>query len=166
MKSTDKALIGIVSGIILLVVVAFTVALLRPEPAYLSDGAPDGAAFNYLFALQQGDYDRAYSYLSPSITGYPSNLQAFVDDIRDNSWTFDRLTNAAVSVEVASSDISDRRASVEIKETRFRENGLFDSNESTRQFTVRLIKRNDGTWKIESSEQYWLWCWNRYEGCK
>jgi hypothetical protein len=166
MKSTDKVLIGIVSGIILLVVVAFSVALLRPEPAYLPDDTPEGVAFNYLFALQQGDYERAYHYLSPTINGYPRGYEAFADDIRANSWSFDRLTKASVAVEVGSSSVEAQRADVEIKETRFYESGLFNSRESTRYFTVRLIRRSDKTWKIENSEQYWLWCWNRVEGCK
>jgi len=69
MKKSDKILIWIVGGIVLLVIAAFAIALVKPKPTYMADESPDGVAFNYLFAVQQGDYDRAYGYVSPSIDG-------------------------------------------------------------------------------------------------
>lgn len=166
MKSTDKVLIGIVSGIVLLVVVAFSVAMLRPKQAYLPDDTPEGVAFNYLFALQQGDYEKAHDYLSPSMKGYPPTQEKFASDLRTYSWVFDRLMNSSVAIEVISTKPRGERADVEMRETRFYENGLFDSGESTQTFTMTVVKRPDGAWKVENSEEYWLWCWNQNSGCK
>ena len=73
MKSTDKFLISIVIGIMLLVVVAFGIAFLRPEPTYQSEDTPEGVVHNYLMALQREEYYRAYSHLSPVIPGYPDS---------------------------------------------------------------------------------------------
>ena len=53
MKSTDKVLIAIVAGIILLIIVAFVVALAKPEPTYQAEDTPEGVAYNYLLALQR-----------------------------------------------------------------------------------------------------------------
>jgi hypothetical protein len=74
MKSTDKFLIGIVVGIVLLVVAAFVITLARPEPTYQVEGTPESVAHNYLLALQKEDYQRAYGYLSPTLKGYPVRL--------------------------------------------------------------------------------------------
>jgi len=165
MKQTDKVLVGIVSGIVLLVVVAFAVALLRPEQTYQSEGTPEGVAFNYLFALRQGEYERAYGYLSPSIKGYPRDSEIFANQVRDNSWSFN-LDNASTTVEVESAKVSGKRADVEIRETRFYEGGLFDSSQYTSFFTMTLRQDESGAWKIGQSDSYWFYCWSDpNEGC-
>ena len=166
MKKPDKLLIGIVSSVILLVVIAFAVALLRPKATYQSEDSPDGVAFNYLFALQQRDYERAYGYLLPSIRGYPRTSEAFVDDIRNYSWSFNELESASTTLEVESANLNGKRAEVKMKETRFYEGGLFDSRQYTNFFTITLRQGEDGAWKIEEADSYWLWCWNEFGGCK
>lgn len=66
MKGSDKTLALIVGGVVLLLIIAFGLVLLRPAPEYRDDVDPDGAAHNYLLALQRADYERAYSYISES----------------------------------------------------------------------------------------------------
>lgn len=164
MKKTDKILIGIVAGILLLVVVAFAVALSKPKPAYQAETAPEGVAFNYLFALQQKDYERAYGYLAPSIKGYPKTAEAFVDDIRDNSWTFSRLDDSSTTLGVDSVDVNGKRADIKILETRFYEGDLFSSSQYTNTFNVTLRQAENGQWKIVESDSYWLYCWSDPKG--
>lgn len=166
MKKTDKVLIGIVSGIILLVVVAFAVAMLRPQQAYLPENMPEGVAFNYLLALQQGDYERAYRYLSPQIWGYPRSADKFTENIHNNTWSFSTLNSDAITVEVDSVKSQGSYAEVEMKQTRFNENGLFNSSQRTNFFTIILQRSQDGIWRIQHSESYWLACWEKYNGCK
>ena len=166
MKKTDKFLIGIVVGIVLLIAVAFAVALNKPEATYKAEDTPEGIAFNYLFALQQRDYERAYGYLSPKIIGYPKNVEAFEDDIRDYSWSFRDLEDGSLSLEIISVDISGQRAVVKIQSTNFYENGLFDSGQYTNTFDVILRQDQDGKWKITEADNYWLWCWDNLGGCK
>ena len=102
MKKTDKFLIGIVIGIVLLIAVAFAVALKKPDATYKAEDTPEGIAFNYLFALQQREYERAYGYLSPKIIGYPKNAEAFADDVREYSWNFRDLESGSFSLEIVS----------------------------------------------------------------
>jgi len=167
MKKPDKFLIGIVAFVILLVMVAFSVALLRPKAAYQADDKPEGVAFNYLFALQQGDYQRAYGYLSPSIFRYPRDLEKFTKDIHDNSWRFNGLNNASITLEVDSVRTSRKLSYVKIKETSFYEDGLFNSNQSTSIFNITLHQLEDGSWKIVDSQDYWAGCWSNVNsyGC-
>jgi len=166
MKKTDKILIGIVAGIVLLVVVAFVVALSNPKPAYQAEDTPEGVAFNYLFALQQKDYERAYGYLSRSIAGYPRDADAFTDDIRRYSWTFSRLEDSSITLEVESSVITGKRADVKIRETRFYGGELFNNGQSTSIFSMTLRQDGNRQWKIEDSDRYWVNCWNNKGGCK
>jgi hypothetical protein len=168
MKKTDKILIGIVAGIVLLVVVAFGVALSKPKPVYQTDDKPEGVAFNYLFALQQGDYQRAYGYLSPSILHYPRDLEKFTNDVQDNSWMFNGLNNASITLEVDSTKVTGKLAYIKIKETSFYEDGLFNSNQSTSIFKMTLRQDEKGQWRIEDADRYWAWCWSNssYYGCK
>jgi hypothetical protein len=165
MKSTDRFLIGIVVGIIILVAVAFGVALSKPEPAYQSDATPGGVVINYLTALRQEDYERAYAYLSPDILGYPKTLAAFRQVIRNYSYN-PGLQNTA-SLEVISEKMEGSFGRVTVRETQFNPGGLFDSGEyqHTISFTVTQTP-GTGEWKIETGEEYWGWCWNQAEGCK
>lgn len=165
MKKTDKILLGIVAGILLLVIVAFVVALSKPKPTYQAEDTPEGVAFNYLFALQQKDYERAYSYLSPSIRGYPKNANAFSEDVRDRSYHFRDLHDSSYSLDVGSVYIAGMRADVSIQETHFYEGDLFYSGQYTSTFTMNLRQDKNGDWKIEASDDYWLWCWNHEKGC-
>jgi hypothetical protein len=164
MKRSDKFLIGIVAGIALLVVVAFVVALLRPPPAYRAEDTPEGIAHNYLLALQQGDYDRAYGYLSPGIPGYPSSVEAFIYDISDNSWQFRELETGSVSITVETARVADNRATVSVRETQFYRGGIFESSQRTQRFNMQL-RQEEGIWRIYDAESYWLRCWLREQGC-
>jgi hypothetical protein len=163
MKSTDKILIGIVIGIIMLIIVALIVTLTQPDPTYQSEDTPKGVAHNYLLALQKEEYDRAYIYLSPTIKSYPTSLDEFTDQIRNDAWRFRLSTNSTLSVE--SAKINGDRATVTVQESSFRSGDLFNNTQSSRSFDMELILANE-EWKIFDSVYYFAWCWNQTQGCK
>ncbi len=70
MKGTDKFLVGIVAGVLFIVIAAVVVVVRRPPPSYKEENTAEGTAHNYLLALQQQDYSRAYTYISFSLQGY------------------------------------------------------------------------------------------------
>jgi hypothetical protein len=162
-KSTDKFLIGIVAGIILLVVVALGVALNRPKPTFQADDTPEGVAHNYLLAIQQEDYERAYGYLSPGLTGYPDSVEAFVRNVRDNRWQFGG--DAETSLKIKSTAITRQLAVVEVQASRFYRGSLFDSGQSTSEFEMQLQQQDTG-WKIIDSTDYFASCWVYDDGCR
>src|SRR3990172_9629643 len=88
MKNSDRILFAIVAGVIVLVVVAFVVAFTRPEPTYQSEDSPEGITHNYLLALQQKDYERAYRYLSPELPHYPPDIDKFMADVQSQDYNF------------------------------------------------------------------------------
>jgi len=150
MKTTDKFLIGIVAGVILLVGMAFAVAFLRPHWNYQPDDTPKGVAHNYLLALKQKDYARAYSYLSPTLAGYPDSAEEFAKRIDDygSRRLSDNSTTLVVESTRASEDPTDR-AVVVVRETTF-------SDQSTHTFNMTL-QRENGAWKIVASDAYWMY---------
>jgi hypothetical protein len=164
MKSTDKFLIGIVGGIILLVGVAFAVAFWRPQPSYQPEDTPEGVAHNYLFALQQGDYARAYNYLSSRLEGYPAISDKFISDLDEYSWQMHDMKNQSVTLAVDSAKLTGDRAVVTVRDTHFYRGDLFDSNQYTNTFEMTL-QRENGEWKIIRSDSYWASCWDDSRGC-
>jgi len=156
MKNTDKFLIGIIVGIVVLIVVAFVLTMVQPEPAYQAEDTPEGVTHNYLLALQNQDYDRAYEYLSPSLPNYPKDLDAFIRDVERYDYQF--RTNGGSTLSVQSSDIRGDRATVKVLESRFYGRGLFDSSQEFNNFNMNL-KLENGDWKLISSDFYFYWCW-------
>jgi hypothetical protein len=163
MKSNDKFLIGIVAGIVLLIIVAFGVVLSRPKPEYRAEDTPEGVVHNYLLALQQEEYARAYSYLSPTLLGYPRSVESFAENVRRNSWQFSR-NRETDNLNVESSRLLGAGAEVTVRRMTFSGGGLFNSGQQITTFKVTLSKYK-GAWKITDSEKYWLRCWENRGGC-
>lgn len=163
MKGPDKFIMGIVAAVALLVIIAFTVAFLRPR-TYQPDDTPEGVAHNYLFALGQGDYARAYSYLSPRLAGYPPSAEAFADTVWSNRWRF-RLDDNSITLKVTSARrVTDERAFVSVDERRWHQDGLFRNSSSTHTFEM-VLRQEEGQWKIIASNSYWAPCWEDRDGC-
>jgi len=161
MKTTDKALIGIVVGIVLLIVVAL--ALTLTQPTYQAENTPKGVAHDYLLALQKEEYERAHGYLSPTLKGYPASVEGFVEHIHDHSWRFRLGTDTTLSVGLA--EITGNSATVTVRKSRFRGGDLFDSRQSTSVFKMELDLK-DSEWKIVDSSGYFARCWNQEKGCE
>lgn len=165
MKGTDKFLIGIVAAVVVLVGAVLALALLRPsQPSYRPDDTPEGVAHNYLLALQLEEYERAYNYLSPALSGYPDDLDAFEDDVDDNRWSFGYYDDD-LSLSVETVDISGDRAKIIVRKTQFYRGGLFDSGQHSTTFEMTLSREGEA-WKVAESDRYWASCWEKEDGCE
>lgn len=159
MRSTfqDRGLVAIVAGALLLVVIAFVVVLRQGPAEYRNDAAPDAAVHNYLLAIQQSDYARAYTYLAPTIKGYPADVGQFTADIVGAPYMFgqDRREGVAVG---ATNIVNDELATVGVEVTQFSGGDLFGSSRYSYTFQVTLA-RSDAGWQITNADQYWQPCW-------
>ena len=163
MQSTDKFLMGIVIGVVVLAGAVFVVALLRPDqPAAHPDDTPEGVALNYLLAVQLMDYERAYGYLSPDLPRYPATIDQFADEV-DETWPLRDGIDHEVSLIVDRVQTKGDRATVSILHTWFDRGGLFDSGERTLTVTTDL-RLTAGGWRIVRAERYWNWCWSDPDG--
>jgi hypothetical protein len=155
MRNSDRFLTGIVVAIAALVVVAFAVALRQPARSYLDDAAPADVVHNYLLALELGDFERAYGYLSDSLGGRPGSVAEFREQVGD-------IGEAGAMIETTFRTTSDWTtgpdAFVTVHETVYHSGGLFDSGEWESSFDVRL-QLEDGQWRIVASDRYWDTCW-------
>lgn len=165
-KSSDKFLLAIVIGILLLVGISFAVIVLMPEPSYQAEDTPEGVLYNYLLAFQRQDYERAYRYLSPTLENYPADLEEFLDAIHSNTWQFDINAEHPSSFNITSSKIVGESAMVDVEFSRYSGGGLFDSDLATSTTTFRLIPVDDSWQIISGGYNFWYACWNDQVNCR
>jgi len=149
----DRFLTGILIGIGVLVAAALAVFFTRGDSqTYISDDAPEGVVHNYVVAVLERDYEKAYGYLA---------------DL-DNKPTYEEFRrsflNHEVNPENAGVDIGDVEivgdvATVEI--------GLVYSSSDPFSTGYRnsdraeLLKQN-GAWKLTSMPRYNFWGYEWY----
>jgi hypothetical protein len=159
---SDKMLLAIVAGIILLIIVAFVVVSRRPQPEYEAQDTPESVVNDYLLAIQLGNYARAYSLLSPSIA-YPGNTNEFYDSLREEPWRFTVSDNYSQVVE-SSEPVSDNSVAVVVREI-YSTNSLFAGDDFSEVFRMRVENEGSG-WKLVSGERYWSSCWGETNKCE
>lgn len=152
----DKFLIGIVTGIVLLVIVAVAVVLLnRPgDESYVADDTPAGVVHNYFLAVQRQEYEKAYGYLSDDLDNKP-DLDKFIRDLD----TYNRSSQA--SLQIGETTLGDARSQVAVSITTYRAGGLFDSNTYTDRGAAYLQATPDGSgWRLtQFPYPYWGYDW-------
>lgn len=159
MNRTDRFLVGLLAGVLILAAVAFVLARGRAKVDYRSDEKdPEAVAFNYLLALQRQDDVRAYGYLDPALPGYPQRLDVFIDDLSERAYLRDMGNNSyRVLSHKSEGDIS----RVTVQATSFVGSGLFQGDQSSDQFELRL-QQKQGRWLLIDGQRAWWDCWDQY----
>ena len=155
MKQNDKFLIAIVIAVILLVVAAFAFVLLRPQPEYRTDDTPEAVVYNYLLALEQGDYERALDQIAKDVHNRPDDASEMEWDVKQNNWSFNRYGNPTLTID--GSNISGKEATVILKE--IRSDDPFSAGVDSSEVAMRLEQKEDG-WKLIGGQAYWTYKWD------
>ena len=149
----DKFLTGILIGIGALILLALGLFFARQETReYVSDAHPEGVVHNYVLAVLNKDYQKAYGYLAdlehkPS---YESFRRSF----------FNGMVNPQnVGVEVGSVDIHDDEAVVSLS-VYYPNNDPFSSRYAVTDRAL-LVDQN-GIWKL-SAMPYSFWDYSWYQ---
>jgi len=165
-KVTDKFLLAIAVGMVILVAALLISALLYFEPdQYRADDTPEGVVHNYLLALELKDYERAYSYLLADLPGRPASVKQFAADIDELIANVDHPPYGVnwykddVSLTVESARVRGDWSQVSVRGTRAQPGALFGDGNRSYIFYVS-VRREEGAWKIEFAEWYWSYCWN------
>ena len=149
----DRFLLYILIGIGALVALALALFFLRGDAAltYGADDTPEGVAHNYIVAVIQRDYEKAYSYLAEK-PGKPT-LEQFRQSFLQNYVNPDN-----VAVDIGSAELNGDRAVV----TLYIQYGSSDpfSSGYRNEERASLVKQN-GAWKIEQMP-YYFWAYDWY----
>jgi len=148
----DRFLTVILIVIALLVVASVATFFLRQDNAvYLPEDTPEAIVHNYILAISDADYERAYGYLAneenkPSFEDFEANFLFY-----DNS----------VGYKIGETTISGESAYVEVTVLENSGGVFFDRYDYVE--TARLLKE-EGEWKlIQMPYAYWSWGWYEEE---
>ena len=150
----DRFLTGILIGIAVLVVIALTVFFLRKDTqAYIAEDVPEGVVHNYVLAVLNADYEKAYGYLA-DLENKPTYEQ-FRDAFLKGTVN---PTNSAV--DIGASEISNDTATVEVSL-------IYNSSDpfSTgyRDVQRAILVDQGSAWKLSSMPGYYYWDYSWYQ---
>ncbi|MBT3188870.1 MAG: DUF4878 domain-containing protein [Anaerolineae bacterium] len=148
----DRFLTVILIVITLLVVASVSMFFLRQDSAvYLPEDTPEGIVHNYILAIQDGDYERAYDYLADK-----ENKPTF--DEFEEFFLFDQYGNNNTGLQIGETIITTNTASVEITVVEGSGGRIFFDGYNYVE-NARLVKEN-GKWKLtQVPYSYWAWEW-------
>jgi hypothetical protein len=150
----DRFLTGILIGIGLLVVLALAVFFTRKDTqTYVSDDTPEGVVHNYVVAVLNKEYEKAYGYLADL-----KNKPAY--DEFHNSFLTGMVNPDSSGVDVGQSDITGDDATVDVTLV-YNPTDPFSTGYRDTQRAI-LVKQN-GAWKISSMPQYNFFDYNWYQ---
>ncbi len=149
----DRFLLGILIGIGVLIVVALGLFFTRQDTQeYQTADTPDAVVFNYVLAVTEKDYEKAYGYLA-DLDHKPT-----YDEFRQSFFN-GMVSPQGVGVDVGEATIHGDEASVEMNMA-YAASDPFSSGYSNADHA--LLVRQDDAWKI-SSMPYNFWDYNWYQ---
>ena len=150
----DRFLTGILIGIGLLVIVALAVFFTRKDTqTYVSDDTPEGVVHNYVVAVLNKEYEKAYEYLA-DLENKPT-----YDEFHESFLT-GMVNPDSSGVDVGQSDITGDDATVDVTLV-YNPTDPFSTGYRDTQRAI-LVMQN-GAWKISSMPQYNFFDYNWYQ---
>lgn len=150
----DRFLMGILIGIGVLIIAALAVFFIRRDSqTYIAEDTPEGVVHNYIVAVLNKDYEKAYGYLAEL----------------DHKPTYEEFRNAFVTgnvnpqnsaVDVGASEVTGDDAYVEVSMI-YNPSDPFSSG--YRDVQRAILVRQGGAWKLSSMPTYYLWDYSWYQ---
>lgn len=149
----DRFLTGILIGIVVLVIAALTVFFTRNDTqAYVSEDTPEGVTHNYVVAVLNKDYEKAYTYLADldHKPTYEQFRDAFIKGV---------VNPDKAAVDVGGSEITGDTASVEIALI-YNPSDPFSTG--YRDIQRAVLVNEAGAWKLSSMPTFYFWDYSWY----
>ena len=154
LRSTIANLLLILVGIVVLIVAALVVFYARQnKDNYVHEDNPDGVVHNYILAVLNKDYQKAYGYLADL-----SNKPTF-DEFR-TAFAVGRLAPSSSGTKVGQATVTGNDASVEVTSIYMSSDPFSQANANPG--AAQLVNQN-GVWKISSMPTYNLWDFSWYQ---
>ena len=150
----DRFLIGILAGIAVLIVAALVVFFTRNQEAgYRADQGPADSVYNYVLAVMNRDYEKAYGYLAD--LEYKPTYEEF-----RQAFAVGRLVPGQGGIRIGSAAVTGDGASVEVVMV-YSQGDPFSSGYDN-VGSAQLLRQN-GAWKISAMPAYNLWDYGWYQ---
>jgi hypothetical protein len=149
-KSSKRFLLGfgLVLGALVIASVVLAIIFGGQAPLRLSEDTPEGVVQAYLTALQEHDFQKAYTYLIPPTDRVGWSYDTWrrgIENYRDPpSW---KATLGSVSLKAG-------EARVEVVLDTFRPGGLFGDPLRSQRLNF-ILRQQGGSWKIISPVDIW-----------
>ena len=142
----DRSLLAIGAGIVVLVVVAViaVVALGSREAATFSADTPEGVVQRHLAAVEDEDYETAWSYLSTSV-----QADLTLEEYRRAARDYGHHGEQSRRVLFDRSEVDGERARVWLTVEEYYGGGPFGGGETYRSERQIALVREDGAWRID-----------------
>ena len=150
----DRFLTGILIGIGVLIIAALAVFFVRKDSqVYIADDTPEGVVHNYIVAVLNKDYEKAYGYLAdldhkPTFTEFR------------NSFVTGMVGSSDSAVDVGEADITGDNAYVEVSVI-YNPSDPFSTG--YRDVQQSILVKQGGMWKLSSMPTYSLWDYSWYQ---
>lgn len=150
----DRFLLGILVGIGVLVLAAVIIFFTRQQQvAYRTGRAPEDIVHNYVLAVMNKDYEKAYGYLADL------EYKPAFDEFRQ-AFAVGRLAPGQEGIKIGATDIAGDSASVEVIMI-YTPGDPFSSGYNNAG-SAQLL-RQAGAWKLSSFPAYNLWDFSWYQ---
>ncbi|MEW6085312.1 MAG: hypothetical protein AB1607_12015 [Chloroflexota bacterium] len=149
----DRFLTGILIGIGVLIIIALAVFFSRKDSqTYISDDTPEGVVHNYIVAVLNADYEKAYGYLADldNKPEYEDFRQAFLSGY---------VNTSGAAVDIGESHVNGDEAYVEVALI-YNPSDPFSTGYRDVQRAGLVLQ--DGAWKISSMPTYYFWNYDWY----
>lgn len=151
----DRFLTGILIGIGVLILLALVLFFMRQDKrAYVDDGTPDGVVHNYVLAVLNKDYEKAYGYLA-DLDNKPT-----YDEFRRSFFNGSLSNNQNMGVDVGTVEIHGNEAIVSLTLV-YTSNDPFSSGYQNQESA--MLEMQNGKWKLSSMPTYSYWDYNWYQ---
>ena len=150
MRSSSRLLLafGVAIGVLVIVAIVLVLTMVSKEPSpLLPEDTPEGTVQRYLLALENEDYLKAYSYVSPTSDSkitYESWRGSFSTSRERRGW----------KATLGKSSVMGDEATVDVVVDVFSPRGPFENPVRTQYITFHL-KKVDASWSIV--DPVWLW---------
>ena len=161
MKSENKFILWLSVGIISLIGLTFWIIQNIGEVTYINENTPEAVTHDYILALHEEDYGKAYTFISQNLENYPNTLGEFLQEMTNYRWRRENIDSFLME----DVTITGTEAIVIVSVVEYYQGDIFSSGQTFFE-DIFLLREESGVWKIYQSSIYLPCFWNTDGLCR